>query len=54
MYVMHDVKWPALLLCGMTVISMGVSLSGSAFPYSAEKQCPKRFFYQVQPFIVNE
>ncbi|XP_031550512.1 endoplasmic reticulum metallopeptidase 1-like isoform X2 [Actinia tenebrosa] len=46
LYLMRNMNWAGLFLCALTFLSISISLSGLAFPYSAEKQCPKRFFYQ--------
>ncbi|XP_001640905.2 endoplasmic reticulum metallopeptidase 1 [Nematostella vectensis] len=45
-YLIEDFKWPALFLASIAALSIGVSLAGLSFPFSAEKQCPKRVFYQ--------
>ena len=47
MYVMDNLKVPAAILLGVTVLAVLTSLSGLSSPYSAVSQCPKRVFFQV-------
>ena len=47
MYVMGDLKLPALFLFLVSTLAIVISLLGLSFPYSAVNQCPKRVFFQV-------
>ena len=47
MYVMGDLKLPALFLFLVSTFAIVISLLGLSFPYSAVNQCPKRVFFQV-------
>ena len=47
MYVMGDLKLPALFLFLVSTLAIVISFLGLSFPYSAVNQCPKRVFFQV-------
>ena len=53
MYVLGNLKLPAIFLLFVTTVGMVISLSGLSFPYSAINQCPKRVFFQVRRYSFN-
>ena len=54
MYVLGNLKLPAIFLLFVTTVGMVISLSGLSFPYSAINQCPKRVFFQVRRNSFNQ